>query len=478
MKKKWKLGVIGCCICLTVTGIPAVAAAPHPSAEDLDDPGWGRLSGNDISGDFYGRESRLDASGYTHDERFEGCTVRNGIDVSKFQNQAGDIDWNKVKNDGVEFVFVRAAYRGTGSGSLNEDPYVDENIQGALDAGLQVGVYIFSQAITEDEARDEAQFLMDTVEGYDIELPYVMDFEYAGSGSGRLYEADLTDEEATDVCRAFCDQITDAGYEPMLYANKNMLEQSLNPEELTDECEVWLARYNESAGYDGEYNFWQYSSSGQVDGIEGNVDMNFWYDGTVELRKIDGKWYYYANGQQQSDYEGLLRYNNSWYYIKDGVWQQDYEGLAQYDSGSLYYVKDGLIRFYYSGLYKFENKWYYIKDGRWDSSYSGMTKYTSGNWYYVSNGIMNKETGLVRHTSGVWYYVENGRWQSDKEGLVKYKTGSWYYVSGGKMQSSFEGLVAYGTHQYYVNNGKWQKNFDGTVTLDGVEHVIENGLEV
>lgn len=213
-------------------------------------------------------------SGYTHNSRFANTTVRNGIDVSYYQ---GTIDWNAVKNSGVEFVFIRVGYRGYSNGALKADPMAEANLRGAINAGLRVGAYIFSQAISPAEAQEEARYAISQVAGYSISMPIVMDFEYVSNGTGRLYNAHLSRDEATATVNAFGSYVKAAGYEPMIYANKTMLENSLNAGDIP--YKVWLANYTSQTSYQGNYEFWQYSSNGYVNGISGRVDCNFWYDG-------------------------------------------------------------------------------------------------------------------------------------------------------------------------------------------------------
>lgn len=215
---------------------------------------------------------------YAHNTRHADREITYGIDVSSHN---GSIDWGKVKKAGIKYVMIRAAFRGYGSdGFLKQDENFKKNIEGALDAGLQVGAYIFSQAISREEAVEEADYLVNLVKGYNITLPLVMDYEYADTGSGtggRLYNANLSKRQATDVCRAFGRSISQDGYVPMIYANKSMLENRLYANELSDRYKVWLANYTTETSYSGEYDVWQYSSKGTVSGISGYVDCNFWY---------------------------------------------------------------------------------------------------------------------------------------------------------------------------------------------------------
>lgn len=218
-------------------------------------------------------------STYTHNDRFKYHKIYHGVDVSRYQE---DVDWEAFKDGGVEFAIIRVAYRGYGSsGSLNEDLRYKENIPAAHAAGVPIGVYIYSQAITEAEARQEASYILERIKPYKsyITLPVVFDFEYASVGSGlggRLYNANLTKDAATKICLAFCDEIEKDGYTAMVYANRNMLNDSLNASQISDSYNVWLAHYNTATDYQGEYSFWQYTSSGQLAG-KTNIDCNFWY---------------------------------------------------------------------------------------------------------------------------------------------------------------------------------------------------------
>lgn len=200
-----------------------------------------------------------------------GETVRPGIDVSSWQ---GTIRWDEVAAAGVEFAFLRGAYRGTTNGALGTDGRFEEYLQKAGSAGLKVGVYIYSQAITVEEGREEAEYLLNLLDGRHIDLPLVIDYEYYGS-KGRLYNAKLTDRERTDICLAFCEVVEAAGYDAMVYGNASMLGSDLYAEELD---KVWLAHYAKKTTYKGAYDFWQCSASGSISGISGNVDLNFWFD--------------------------------------------------------------------------------------------------------------------------------------------------------------------------------------------------------
>ncbi len=194
-----------------------------------------------------------------------------GIDVSKWN---GDIDWDKVRNAGVEFAIIRAGYRGSVTGSLVEDPYFAANIKGAAASGLPVGVYFFTQAVNEVEAVEEASAVLRLVKEHSLDYPIFIDTEGAG-GEGRADGLDA--DTRTLVCEAFCRTIENAGYTAGVYASRNWYNNNLHTDRLDNDYHIWLAEYRSVPLYQGYYQMWQYTSKGKIDGIEGNVDMNISY---------------------------------------------------------------------------------------------------------------------------------------------------------------------------------------------------------
>lgn len=193
-----------------------------------------------------------------------------GIDVSKWN---GEIDWDRVQNAGITYAIIRCGYRGSSTGALVEDPYFRQNMQGALAAGLKVGVYFFTQATNEVEAVEEASMALALCADYKITYPIFIDTEGAG-GNGRADGLDM--ETRTKVCQAFCETIEDAGYTGGVYGSRNWFRTKLRMDVLSDHI-IWLAEYRQSPVYGGSYHFWQYTSSGNVDGIEGRVDLDISY---------------------------------------------------------------------------------------------------------------------------------------------------------------------------------------------------------
>ena len=201
------------------------------------------------------------------DEGVRSGTI--GIDVSKFQSS---INWQKVKNAGINFVIIRCGYRGYGSGVLVQDPMFASHITGAKAAGLRVGIYFFSQAVSEAEAVEEASMAVKLARQYGINMPIAIDSEYANGGAGR---ADgLSKSARTDITIAFCNTVANAGYKPMVYASKSWFSDHLDVSRFPSSYRIWVAHYAKTCGYTGRYDIWQNTSKGSVDGVKGNVDMN------------------------------------------------------------------------------------------------------------------------------------------------------------------------------------------------------------
>lgn len=194
-------------------------------------------------------------------------TSRKGIDVSSHQ---GDIDWDLVAQDGVEFAIIRVGFRGYGTGKLVEDEKFEKNIEGACAAGIKVGVYFFSQAVTEEEVLEEANLVLEKIEPYHLDCPVVFDVEKV-SGTGRMNEISV--EERTNLTLLFCQTIENAGYKPMIYHNTEMAALMIDLAAL-EAYDKWYASYSDQMFYPYEYKIWQYSDKGSVQGISTDVDMN------------------------------------------------------------------------------------------------------------------------------------------------------------------------------------------------------------
>ncbi len=198
--------------------------------------------------------------------------AKKGVDVSKFQ---GDIDWKKVKNDGVEFAYIRLGYRGYESGKLALDDKYEDNIKGCNEVGIDCGVYFFTEALTEKEAIEEAEFVLENLGDYKIQLPIVIDVEESANTT-KTRTKDLTKDDRTKAVIAFCEKIKSAGYTPMIYGNLKSFMVMMNISEL-EEFDKWFAYYRYPIRFPYKFKIWQYSATRTVDGIEGDADLNLMF---------------------------------------------------------------------------------------------------------------------------------------------------------------------------------------------------------
>ena len=195
-----------------------------------------------------------------------------GIDVS-FYN--GTINWNAVKNAGVDFVIIRAGFRGWGSAAIYQDTCFNANIKGAKAAGLKVGVYFYSTAVSKTEAIEEASIVLEWLGGTSLDFPVYLDMEYSGDypeGRSDL----LSPAERVDVVRAFCETIRNSGYRPGIYMTENFLEEQIDYSSVSN-YSIWMASFTENNNlptFDRRYDMWQLTDNGRVAGVNGAVDFN------------------------------------------------------------------------------------------------------------------------------------------------------------------------------------------------------------
>lgn len=235
--------------------------SPAPAPEDEEDDGL--IDGLPVNA--YDPEAFYDEGGFRRYRGEESAAI--GIDVSSHQQE---IDWQRVKAAGVEFAMIRVGYRGYTRGDLELDSYFLRNIEGAIAAGLDVGVYFFSQAIDIREAIAEAEFVLNWIDGYDLTYPVVFDWEDI-EADARTDNMDMI--TLTGCAYAFCEKIEKAGYRAGIYFNQRFGYQELNLLSLQDYV-FWLAEYNPTPTFTYHFDLWQYSAEGTVDGIDTPVDLN------------------------------------------------------------------------------------------------------------------------------------------------------------------------------------------------------------
>lgn len=209
---------------------------------------------------------------YYHNDEGEKLTTI-AIDVSTYQQY---VDWEAVKAAGVDVAMIRVGFRGYGAeGNIVLDNMFVEHIEAATEAGLRVGVYFFSQATSYEEGVEEARFVLDAIKDYNISCPVAIDTEFLDVAEART--AGLGIDARTDSVVGFCETIKEAGYTPMIYANRNWYVQCLDMTRL-GEYKLWLAHYANQPNFPYLYTGWQYTDQGSIDGISGSVDLNVWFE--------------------------------------------------------------------------------------------------------------------------------------------------------------------------------------------------------
>ena len=213
--------------------------------------------------------------GFSADSRgrmqYSGGKYLTGIDVSEHQY---DIDWEKVAADGIDFAMIRVGYRGSTAGQIYTDEYFEKNIAGATAAGLKVGVYFYSQAINAEEAAEEAAFVLNAIRPYKVTFPVVFDWEIVGGSDARTYTVSRV--VLCESAKTFCSAVEDAGYDAMIYFTQYLGYRKYILRQLSD-YEFWYAEYEAKPRIVFNFDMWQYSSTGSVNGIDGDVDLNIYF---------------------------------------------------------------------------------------------------------------------------------------------------------------------------------------------------------
>lgn len=253
--------------------------------------------------------------------------LRSGIDVSYHQ---GAIDWNSVKASGVQFAFIRA-----GSFKSGTDAFYHQNMQGAIAAGIPVGIYVYSYAITPEMAANEGLFAVTVAKDYPVSLPIAYDIEDA-------YHRGMTKDQLQALVNSFCNTVKAAGYYPIVYSSKNWFLTRIGDVS----WDVWVAQYNTACDYPRPYTFWQCISSGSVPGINGRVDMDFQFkDYSADIpangfKTVAGKTYYMQNYMMT---RGLADINGSTYYFEP-LFGAMSTGLVATERGTMFFGEDGRMK--------------------------------------------------------------------------------------------------------------------------------------
>ena len=368
-----------------------------------------------------------------------GNAIAKGIDVSKHN---GAVDWNSVAASGISFAFIKA-----GSTKSGVDPYFDANMRGAQNAGLKVGVYIYSYATNVEQAQNEANLMLQWLSNYTVSYPVVYDIEDS-------CQRNLSQEQIQAMVNTFCSTIASAGYYPMVYSNKNWFNQKIG----NVGYDKWVAQYADNLEYEGA-SFWQSSSHGSVAGVGTRVDINYQFKDYSSLIVSDG--FADRNGQTMffAGYKmqrGWVAYNDNRYYLDaNGFLQRN--GWFADESGTYYLTEDGSVA---RGQVALEGQNYYF-DGNGVRT-AGWVTVNDKKYYYAP------DTGAMLHG---WFEDETGKYfLATKDGHmlvsdVTIEGQDYYFADNGVMQT---GLVTKpdGKQYYYDANGVLTRSSE--MTIDGV----------
>ena len=382
----------------------------------------------------------------------DGSAINNvlfrGIDVSRWQ---GDINWSQVAADDVSFVMLGTRSKGA------VDPYFHRNIQQASAAGVKVGVYIYSLAMTPEMAVEEANFVLNLIHDYPVSYPVAFDMEDSTQGT-------LSKDELAAIANAFCGRISEAGYYPVIYANDNWLANKLDMSKMN--YPVWVARYSAKPAYQNPV-MWQATSTGAVNGISGNVDIDFQFKDFTSVipantwRTINGQTYYYQNYAKQKN--NWIQDDGAWYYMNgDGLVSKGW--LNQ--SGKSYYLDDSTGKMI-TGWKSDSGKWYYF--GSSGALSKGWIN-DNGTWYYSNqDGVM--QTGWLDAGGERYYLKGSGAMATGWREM----DGAWYYFEGsGRMA---KGVIDVGGLHYYMDPSTGRMAAGTTVDIGGVAYTADgNGV--
>ena len=340
----------------------------------------------------------------------DGVTAQ-GIDVSEHQ---GRINWDAVKASGIDFAILRVGFAAPSFGG-RVDYQFNRNISECERLGIPYGVYIYSYAWDDQQAADEASMVINCLSGHNPRLPVYYDLE------DNSIIADGRQAGLASRAQVFCNSISAAGFKPGIYANLNWFNSILTDSVFkSSSWDHWIAQYNPRCDYTGNYSFWQYSSSGKVSGINGNVDMNYAYvDVSLYYWQLkDGTWYYAtADGKA---YTGWLRLGGAWYWLEPGAGGAMATGLRECDGSTYWFGASGAMA---TGWVRDGGTWYYAAgSGALASGWLSL----GGTWYWLDPSTHAMATGV--QTIGSCEYLFN----SSGEMVANCWTngdGSWVYHS-------------------------------------------------
>ena len=385
----------------------------------------------------------------------DGVTAQ-GIDVSEHQ---GRINWDAVKASGIDFAILRVGFAAPSFGG-RVDYQFNRNISECERLGIPYGVYIYSYAWDDQQAADEASMVINCLSGHNPRLPVYYDLE------DNSIIADGRQAGLASRAQVFCNSISAAGFKPGIYANLNWFNSILTDSVFkSSSWDHWIAQYNPRCDYTGNYSFWQYSSSGKVSGINGNVDMNYAYvDVSLYYWQLkDGTWYYAtADGKA---YTGWLRLGGAWYWLEPGAGGAMATGLRECDGSTYWFGASGAMA---TGWVRDGGTWYYAAgSGALASGWLSL----GGAWYWLDPSTHVMATGLHECDGSTYWFGASGAmatgWVLDG--------GTWYYASGSGALAS--GWLSLGGTWYWLDPST-HAMATGVQTIGSCEYLFNSSGEM
>ena len=395
-----------------------------------------------------------------------------GIDVSEHQ---GVIDWAKAKAAGVDYAIIRCGY---GQNQTDQDDkYWYINADACEKNGIPFGTYLYSYANTVAKAKSEAQHVLRLVKGYNLSYPIYYDLE-------DTIQSNLTKTQIADIAEAFCDTIEDAGYEVAIYSSLDWFNNYLTDSRF-NQWDKWVAQWNTTCSYTGNYSMWQCSSQGRVNGINGYVDLNIdlgagLAKGEFRQDANSKEWYYYKNGKVDTTctdvIKGTVNGEEAWWHVVNG--KVVFNDTVAKNSNGWWVIRDGKVDFSYNGYAENGNGWWYCKGGKVQFGVTDVIKGTVNGeeawWHVVGGKVVFNET--VAPNSSGWWHIQNGKVNFNSNTIAKNGNG-WWVIRDGKVDFSYNGYAENQNGWWYCKGGKVQFGVTDVIkgTVNGEEawwHIV------
>ena len=375
-----------------------------------------------------------------------------GIDVSEHQ---GSIDWSKVKSAGVDYAIVRCGY-GQNYES-QDDKYWKINAEACVKYDIPFGTYLYSYADTVAKAKSEAQHVLRLIEGYDLSYPIYYDLEESSIRNK------LSSSKIADIAQAFCDTIEAAGYEAAIYANTDWFTNYLTDSRF-NQWDKWVAQYNTTCTYMGDYSMWQCSSQGSVSGISGYTDLNIDLGAGIRTNGFyqdpdTQEWYYYKNGKPDTSCtdvkKGTVNGEYAWWNVVNG--KISFDDTVAKNSKGWWVIRNGKVDFTYTGFAENKNGWWYCEEGKVQFGVNDIIKGSVNDeyaWWYVVDGKVTFTETVAKNSKG-WWHIQNGKVNFDSNTVAKNSKG-WWMIRNGKVDFSYTGFAENDKGWWYCKEGKVQ----------------------